>query len=210
MTETMNPDDVETFLRDHPDFLQNRPALLAALNLPHGGQGAVSLVERQVAVLRERSITSRQKLAELSDIGKENERLLKATRDTILALLSAETKADVETIWQQQVVNAFAAELGSLVWFDPDKQDDPRQSVAQKLLAGGDTVSGVLRPEEMAVLFPSVTCEGSVAMSCIRRQQEIVGIIAVGATNTQRYQAEDGTLFLDYLAEVIGQLPVWA
>jgi uncharacterized protein YigA (DUF484 family) len=184
MTETMNPDDVETFLRDHPDFLQNRPALLAALNLPHGGQGAVSLVERQVAVLRERSITSRQKLAELSDIGKENERLLKATRDTILALLSAETKADVETIWQQQVVNAFAAELGSLVWFDPDKQDDPRQSVAQKLLAGGDTVSGVLRPEEMAVLFPSVTCEGSVAMSCIRRQQGIVGIIAVGATNT--------------------------
>ena len=210
MTETMNPDDVETFLRDHPDFLQNRPALLAALNLPHGGQGAVSLVERQVAVLRERSITSRQKLAELSDIGKENERLLKATRDTILALLSAETKADVETIWQQQVVNAFAAELGSLVWFDPDKQDDPRQSVAQKLLAGGDTVSGVLRPEEMAVLFPSVTCEGSVAMSCIRRQHEIVGIIAVGATNTQRYQAEDGTLFLDYLAEVIGQLPVWS
>ena len=210
MTETMNPDDVETFLRDHPDFLQNRPALLAALNLPHGGQGAVSLVERQVAVLRERSITSRQKLAELSDIGKDNERLLKATRDTILALLSAETKADVETIWQQQVLNAFAAELGSLVWFDPDKQDDPRQSVAQKLLAGGDTVSGVLRPEEMAALFPSVTCEGSVAMSCIRRQQRVVGVIAVGATNTQRYQAEDGTLFLDYLAEVIGQLPVWS
>ena len=210
MTETMNPDDVETFLRDHPDFLQNRPALLAALNLPHGGQGAVSLVERQVAVLRERSITSRQKLAELSDIGKENERLLKATRDTILALLSAETKADVETIWQQQVVNAFAAELGSLVWFDPHKQDDPKQSIAQKLLAGGDTVSGVLRPEEMTALFPSVTREGSVAMSCIRRQQGIVGVIAVGATNTQRYQAEDGTLFLDYLAEVIGQLPVWS
>ena len=51
MAETMNPDDVETFLRAHPDFLQERPALLAALNLPHGGQGAVSLVERQVAVL---------------------------------------------------------------------------------------------------------------------------------------------------------------
>ena len=120
MAKTMNPDDVETLLRAHPDFLQDRPALLAALNLPHGGQGAVSLVERQVAVLRERSITSRQKLAELSDIWRENERLLKATRETILALLSAETKADVAAIWQEQVVNAFAAEFGSLVWFDPD------------------------------------------------------------------------------------------
>jgi uncharacterized protein YigA (DUF484 family) len=47
-------------------------------------------------------------------------------------------------------------------------------------------------------------------MSCIRRQQGVVGVIAVGATNAQRYQAEDGTLFLDYLAEVIGQLSVWS
>ena len=82
--------------------------------------------------------------------------------------------------------------------------------MAKKLLAGGDTISGVLRPEEMAVLFPSVAGEGSVAMSCIRRQQGVVGVIAVGATDAQRYQAEDGTLFLDYLAEVIGQLPVWS
>jgi len=210
MTEKMNPDDVEAFLTAHPDFLQDRPALLAALNLPHGGQGAVSLVERQVAILRERNITSRQKLAELSDIGKENDRLLNATRDTILALLSAETKTDIAVIWEQQVLSTFGAELGSLVWFDPDNQDNLAQSVAQKLLARGDTISGVLRPEEMEALFPSVTCEGSVALSSIRRQEEVVGVIAVGATNTQRYQPEDGTLFLDYLAEVIGQLPLWA
>ncbi len=209
MAEKMNPDDVEAFLKAHPDFLQDKPALLAALNLPHGGQGAVSLVERQVAILRERNITSRQQLAELSDIGQENDRLLKATRDTILALLSAETKTDIAAIWEQQVLTTFGAELGVLVWFDPDKQDDPTQAVAQKLTARDDAISGVLRPEEMAALFPSVSCEGSVAMSCIRRQEGIVGVIAVGATNTQRYQAEDGTLFLDYLAQVIGQLPLW-
>jgi uncharacterized protein YigA (DUF484 family) len=65
MNPALNPEDVEQFLRENPDFLQQRPALLAALNLPHGGEGAVSLVERQVAILRERNISSRQKLVEM-------------------------------------------------------------------------------------------------------------------------------------------------
>ena len=88
MPDTLDPKDVEAFLRAHPNFLQDRPGLLAVLNLPHGGEGAVSLVERQVSVLRERNIASRQKLAELSDIGRENDRLLDATRNTIIALLA--------------------------------------------------------------------------------------------------------------------------
>ena len=32
-------------------------------------------------------------------------------------------------------------------------------------------------------------------------------MLGVGSHDTQRYQAADGTLFLQYLAEVIGQLP---
>ena len=83
MPDTLDPKEVEAFLTAHPNFLQDRPGLLAVLNLPHGGEGAVSLVERQVSVLRERNIASRQKLAELSDIGRENDRLLDATRNTL-------------------------------------------------------------------------------------------------------------------------------
>ena len=90
MSDNLDPKAVEAFLRAHPNFLQDRPGLLAVLNLPHGGEGAVSLVERQVSVLRERNIASRQKLAELSDISRENDRLLDATRNTILALLAGE------------------------------------------------------------------------------------------------------------------------
>ena len=66
MAIDLNPKDVEEFLRAHPNFLQDRPGLLAVLNLPHGGDGAVSLVERQVSVLRQRNIVSRQQINELS------------------------------------------------------------------------------------------------------------------------------------------------
>ena len=36
MPDTLDPKDVEAFLRAHPNFLQDRPGLLAVLNLPHG------------------------------------------------------------------------------------------------------------------------------------------------------------------------------
>jgi uncharacterized protein YigA (DUF484 family) len=59
----------------------------------------------------------------------------------------------------------------------------------------------------MNALFGADTAEGSAALSTIRGDQNLMGAIAVGSLDSQRYRAGDGTLFLDYLAEVIGQLP---
>lgn len=204
MANDIDPQDVEAFLRAHPNFLQDRPGLLAVLNLPHGGEGAVSLVERQVSVLRERNIASRQKLNALSEIGQENERLLEATRKSILALLGAADRDALGRIWMDQLRDTFQAEAGNLVWMDSDSE---AASVAQKLILQGESFSGVLRPEEMAVLFRTEAVEGSAALSPIRVAEDIIGVLAVGSHDSKRYQPEDGTLFLDYLAEVIGQLP---
>ena len=204
MANNIDPQDVEAFLRAHPNFLQDRPGLLAVLNLPHGGEGAVSLVERQVSVLRERNIASRQKLNALSEIGQENDRLLEATRKSIVALLGAADRDALGRIWVEQLRDTFQAEAGNLVWMDSDSE---AASVAQKLILQGDSFSGVLRPEEMAILFRTEAVEGSAALSPIRVAEDIIGVLAVGSHDSQRYQPEDGTLFLDYLAEVIGQLP---
>ena len=64
--ETLNADDVESFLIHHPDFFEGRKELLEALEIPHGGAGSISLVERQVTALRERNIAMRSHLAELT------------------------------------------------------------------------------------------------------------------------------------------------
>ena len=207
MPDTLDPKDVEAFLRAHPNFLQDRPGLLAVLNLPHGGEGAISLVERQVSVLRERNIASRQKLAELSDIGRENDRLLDATRNTILALLAGENRADLTRIWRDQVTETFQAEMGALVWLDGASDEAEEVLMASKLIRQSGGFSGVLRPEEMQTLFSSAATEGSVALVAIRTGEDDIGVLGVGSHDTQRYQAEDGALFLEYLAEVIGQLP---
>ena len=207
MSDNLDPKAVEAFLRAHPNFLQDRPGLLAALNLPHGGEGAVSLVERQVSVLRERNIASRQKLAELSDISRENDRLLDATRNTILALLAGENRADLSRIWLHHVTDTFQAEMGALLWLDESSGSAGEAPLASKLIRHGESFSGVLRPEEMQAVFGTDATEGSAALVAIRSGGDDIGVLGVGSHDTQRYRAEDGTLFLDYLAEVIGQLP---
>ena len=207
MSDNLDPKAVEAFLRAHPNFLQDRPGLLAVLNLPHGGEGAVSLVERQVSVLRERNIASRQKLAELSDISRENDRLLDATRNTILALLAGENRADLSRIWLEQVTGTFKAEMGALVWLDRSSHSAEEALITDKLVRQSSGFSGVLRPEEMQAVFGTAATEGSAALVAIRSGEDHIGVLGVGSHDTQRYRPEDGTLFLDYLAEVIGQLP---
>ena len=207
MCESLDPKDVEAFLKANPNFLQDRPGLLAMLNLPHGGEGAVSLVERQVSVLRERNINSRQKIAELSDIGRENDRLLEATRRTILALLSAADREALSEAWVDQLQQSFQAQMGALIWACNTEGNSDPLTVATRLIRQGDSFSGILRPEEMAQLFGTEPTEGSAALALVRRGDEVIGALAVGSQDAQRYRPEDGTLFLDYLAEVIGQLP---
>ena len=207
MCESLDPKDVEAFLKANPNFLQDRPGLLAVLNLPHGGEGAVSLVERQVSVLRERNINSRQKIAELSDIGRENDRLLEATRRTILALLSAADREALSEAWVDQLQQSFQAQMGALIWACNTEGNSDPLTVATRLIRQGDSFSGILRPEEMAQLFGTEPTEGSAALALVRRGDEVIGALAVGSQDAQRYRPEDGTLFLDYLAEVIGQLP---
>ena len=207
MCESLDPKDVEAFLKANPNFLQDRPGLLAVLNLPHGGEGAVSLVERQVSVLRERNINSRQKIAELSDIGRENDRLLEATRRTILALLSAADREALSEAWVDQLQQSFQAQMGALIWTGNTEGNSDPLAVATRLIRQGDSFSGILRPEEMAQLFGTERTEGSAALALVRRGDEVIGALAVGSRDAQRYRPEDGTLFLDYLAEVIGQLP---
>ena len=106
-----------------------------------------------------------------------------------------------------QVTNTFKAELGALIWITGEPNSNSAESVAGKLILQGESFSGVLRPEEMKAMFTSDASQGAAALSPIRNGSDILGVLAVGARDSARYRKEDGTIFLEYLAEVIGLLP---
>ena len=83
------------YLKENPDFFVNHEALLAELTLPHATGGAVSLVERQVATLRKQADESRQQLAELISVARDNESLNGRLHKMTLELFDATTIDDV-------------------------------------------------------------------------------------------------------------------
>src|ERR1700682_2895889 len=75
--ESLNDASVAEYLQTYPDFFERNSPLLIKLRLPHlrDAGATVSLVERQVEVLRERNQSLERKLKELVDVARANDAL---------------------------------------------------------------------------------------------------------------------------------------
>src|SRR6516162_4734113 len=69
-------ESIAAYLLNHPDFFERHLNLLARLRVPHVRAGStVSLVERQISVLREKHADLERKLTELVRAGRANDLL---------------------------------------------------------------------------------------------------------------------------------------
>ena len=95
VVDPRNEDTVMRYLRENPDFFGRHPMLLTDLSLPHDSGEAISLVERQVAILRERNIDMRRRLTHLVGAANTNDTLFEKTRRFTLNMLDCD---DLETV----------------------------------------------------------------------------------------------------------------
>ena len=56
----LDEDSVAAYLSEHPEFFNKQEDLLAKLRIPHKSGGAISLLERQVSLLRRQQGKPRQ------------------------------------------------------------------------------------------------------------------------------------------------------
>ena len=85
--DTLSEAQVRDYLKENGDFLQRNPDLLDHLHVSHASGSAVSLVEKQVSVLRERNMDMRHRLTALTANARDNDQLYEHTRSTDLKLL---------------------------------------------------------------------------------------------------------------------------
>lgn len=89
----MNTDNIVDFLKDRPDFFTHHPDLLASLHIPHQGGEVISLVERQVRLLREKVKNMEADQHEMMSYGEENDIIIAQIHRLALDLLAQKGRA---------------------------------------------------------------------------------------------------------------------
>ena len=205
---------IAAYLEAHPDFFVEHEDLLASLRIPHRRGDTVSLVERQMTILRDRNIELRHRLSHLMDVARDNDRLFDKTRRLILALLDATSLEDVVICVEDSLRQDFQVPFVSLILLGDNAMPVGRwvthaeaQVAIGGLLQEEKSVSGTLREHELDFLFGEEQRKqiGSTAVVAISHQG-IHGILAIASRDPQHYKSSVGTLFLSYIAEVMGRV----
>ena len=114
----LDPSHVEEYLASHPDFFSDRDELLRNLQLPHIHGGDVSLVERQVSLLRERNRDIRKQLDALIDAGTINNDIFMKCQRLVLALMEAKDSPEFYAALELSFKRDFKCQAYSLIVFN--------------------------------------------------------------------------------------------
>jgi uncharacterized protein len=214
-TET-EEESIAAYLQHNPDFFERHQPLLARLRLPHvRGGSTISLVERQIEVLREKHASLEGKLAELVQVARGNdaiaEKLHRFTRRLLGAASREEAIARIETSLRED----FDAFHGVLVLIGESgnsaeqrfvryiRADDPNLKSFETLFASGKPRCGQARDSQREYLFGSDANDiGSIALVPLG-EKGAVGLLAIGSTDRDRFHPGMSTEFLARMGELI-------
>ncbi len=224
MTQKLPSDEFETelsweeavsrYLEDHPDYFQRYPEIVARLLLSHetGGK-AVSLIERQVQVLREQTQTLQRQLRELVNNARENDVLsgrlhrfatamigctsLDDVIDTTYDLLRQEFKLDAVVILLQGRVTT--GERPELV-----PEDDNRINTLFRQFSSGKPICGGKFDESlMSYLFSGRASEIKSTALIPLGEKNPHGILGLGTHDPHRFHPGMGTVYLTRMGELL-------
>jgi uncharacterized protein YigA (DUF484 family) len=210
----LNEEQIARYLKNNAGFFLRHEDLLMDLKLVHHSGNAVSLLERQVSLLRERNVELRQRLGGLLDNARNNDQLFEQTRGLILSLLEARDLQQIVQIFRQRLVADFNVEFASIIFFGNQTSssairfvaiDEARRQI-ESLLRHSSAVCGVLRPEENQFLFPENADQiGSAAVMPLNSTYPL-GVLAIASHDAHYFRSTMGTMFLSYLAEVLQRI----
>ena len=219
VTPGLSEDEVADFLRARPDFFERHLALLSELVVPHSARGgAVSLLERQVGVLRDQLSIEKNQLGALIGKAKENSRLqqrlqrcferIARTRD-MAELLDAVPRVLQAEFGLVAAVMQFADHTAKEVLPVKALVSDDNESAAlvMRRLSGKVCLLEAPLSEETATLLDPASAAQAASCAVLPitvRSDKPVGWIILVSSDPEHYRPDMDTVLLEGLAGLVG------
>ncbi|MEN8260103.1 MAG: DUF484 family protein [Pseudomonadota bacterium] len=213
-SDAPSADQVADYLSRHPEFFADHLELLEKITVPHPSGTAVSLIARQLDLLRGKNRNLQHQLNELVEIARENDNLFNRMHRLTLALLDTatleETLASLEQVLHECFLADFVAiriikeeptpTIGNL--FIPPTHPELEQF--KKTLAANRPKCGHPTHSQARFLFGDSAKE---VLSCAIvpvQYTGLCGILAIGSRQEDRFHRSMGHMFLTQMSEIVG------
>lgn len=205
--------DVKKFLRRHPDFFQDHLDLLEDLRLPHPCGDAVSLIARQIELLREKNSRLQAQLNNIMQIARDNDALYQRLHQLSLTLLNAKDLTDALVALKWGLCQHFQTDFVSVHLADFEAPHSFADSWVNSGSGGSELLAAALDvgkpqcggpdPEQTAFLFGAKASEVASYALVPLQHAGLRGLLAIGSRNPERFKPGMGSLFLTQLGEIL-------
>ena len=219
---------IADYLQSNPDFFERNATLLTKLKLPHNrGSSAISLVERQVAALRDKNEKLETRLRELIEVARSYDVLATKIHRLACRLVRADGASSVMDAIEASLREDFgASEWVLLVTAEGESELTRLNSrhlrlvrlgaaelkMFETLFESGRPRCGQIRDSQRDYLFGAGTVEiGSAALVPLGSKagkQSVMALLAIGSPDAERFHPTMSTEFLarigDLVSEAIG------
>ncbi len=212
----VDADLIAAYLREHRDFFVAHKGLLVDLNLPHSPGKTVSLVERQVEILRERNVDMRRRMNDLLETARINDTLFAKTRSLTLAVLDTVTLQALNEVLATHILADFEADFVAChLYVTKPEQSGPldhfffhgEEPAFSQLIQNQMTTLTTLRAGELDQIFPITTHDGSGSAALMPlAQSNFQGLLAIGSREPAHFTSDMDTLFLDHICDVLAKV----
>ncbi|MDG2090080.1 MAG: DUF484 family protein [Gammaproteobacteria bacterium] len=223
-TDDLSLDDesVASYLLEHPDFFADHEDLLLSLRIPHKSGQAISLLERQVSLLRRKNDETQDKITSFVENAKENDALFEKTRTIVLDIIKATTLEDLSSLVEEKLKQEFDATSSKLFFATDDEIEGSESTISilpleltskvlGKLFQRKRAYCGSLNKDQATLFFPESGKISSVAIIPIHFQDEAklkaklpgVPLLVVASNKDKHFNSTLDTLFLDFIGEIL-------
>jgi uncharacterized protein YigA (DUF484 family) len=207
---------VRDYLTKNPDFFEQNSDIFEVINISHDSGKAISLVERQIGIMRERNSKMITQIDQMQAAAKENALLMEKTNRLVLNLVQANDLNSLGKALTVSLKSDFSTEFFSLTLINKDPavtknavnfvSENEAKSIIGNILSAKKAICGKRKHEEISLLFGNQAEEIGSVLALPLRTTNTFGVLALGHSDPEFYTKEIGTVFIDYIGDLLSEL----